>query len=206
MIENIPLPRLLNASGGTERTIHPVSVSINLNITPLSDASMILSPEESLPARGYVELFTCMGSAGVYRVRSPQDAYGMDTTMAELEHAIVEVGDYLVLHKYDEMMAANTAMQTIFSHYRGTKWQLGSVSALGTDQIAVQANYDRVLEAMLALLEQKPNCMMSFDFSTSPWTVNIVAKGTTVAAEGRLSRNVTYAKVIYDDTELCTRA
>ena len=206
MIENIPLPRLLNASNGTERRIHPINVSINLEITPLSYASMTLPKGENLPARGYVELYTCMGSAGIYRVRSPQDAYGSEITTAELEHAVVEVGDYLITHEYDEMMAANTAMTTVFSYYRGSKWQLGSVSALGSGQIALEAKYVRVLEAMLAILEQKPDCMMSFDFSTSPWTINIVSKGTTVAAEGRLARNVNYARVTYDDTELCTRA
>lgn len=204
MTENIPLPRKLTSNGWED--IHPISVSINLNSIPLSDASMTLPREESLQARDYVELFTVMGSAGVFRVRSPQEGYGINNTTAELEHAVVEVGDYLVLHKYDEMMAAGTAMQTIFNHYRGSRWQLGSVTALGNTQIAVQTNYDRVLEAMLALLEQKPDCIMSFDFSTTPWTINIVAKDSTVTAEGRLSRNVNYARITYDDTELCTRA
>lgn len=204
MIE-VPLPRLLNASLEVERTVRPVSMSMSLSIVPLSYASMQLPRGESLPARGYVELYNSMGFAGVFRVRSPQDAYGDDITTAELEHAIVEVGDYLVLGEYDQMMAASTAMTTVFSHYRGNKWQLGSVGALGSGQIALQVKYERVLEAMLAILDQKPNCMMSFDFSTKPWTVNIVSRGTTVAAEGRLSRNVNSAKVMYDDTELCTR-
>ena len=202
---NIPLPRLLNSSGGTARWINPLSVSLNLTITPLSYASMELPVGESVPARSYVELYSPLGSAGIFRVRSPQDAYGEDITTAELEHAIVEVGDYLVLGKYDEMMAAKTAMQTIFSHYRGSRWQLGSVSAMGSTQIAVQADHVRVLEAMLGLLDQCPDCMMKFDFTTSPWTVSVVARGSTVAAEGRLSRNVNAAKVIYDDTELVTR-
>lgn len=206
MIENIPLPRLLNASGGTERRITPISVSIDLEITPLSSASMILPQGESIPARGYVELYTCMGSAGVFRVRSPQDAYGEDMTTAELEHAVVEVGDYLVLEDYSEMMAATSAMQTVFSHYKGSKWQLGSIAALGSVQIALEANHNRVLEAMLAIMDQRPSCMMTFDFSTTPWTINIVAKGGAVSAEGRLSRNLNYARVTYDDTELCTRA
>lgn len=207
MIENIPLPRLLNASNGTERRIHPINVSINLEITPLSYASMTLPKGENLPARGYVELYTCMGSAGIYRVRSPQDAYGSEITTAELEHAVVEVGDFLVVNEYDEMMDATNAMAAVFAHYRGSKWTLGDISALGHDQIALEAKYVRVLEAMLALLEQKPDCMMTFDFSTSPrWTINIVKRGTTVAAEGRLARNVNYARVTYDDTELCTRA
>lgn len=202
----ISLPKLLNDSGGIAREIHPNRVSINMNIIPLSDASMELPQEESLPARGYVELFTCLGSAGIFRVCSPQDSYGTVSTNADLEHAIVEVGDYLVTGVYNEMMEASTAMQTIFEYYRGTKWQLGSVSALGTTQVAVTIKYERVLDAMLKILEQKPECMMAFDFSTTPWTVNIVARDSIVTAECRLARNTNYAKVTYDDTELCTRA
>lgn len=204
MIE-VPLPRLLDGSLGVERTIRPIAMSMCLSITPLSYASMQLPRDESLPARGYVELYNSMGFAGVFRVRSPQDAYGEDITTAELEHAVVEVGDYLVLAEYDEMMSATTAMTTIFSHYRGNKWQLGSVAALGSGQVAVQVRYERVLEAMMTIMDQKPDCMMDFDFSTRPWTINIVPRGTVVAAEGRLARNVNSAKVIYDDTELCTR-
>lgn len=202
---DIPFPRLLNASGETEKIIHPISVSINLKITPLSDASMQLPKGENVPARGYVELYTSIGSVGVFRVRSPQDAYGEDITTAELEHAIVEVGDYLVLDKYDEMISASEAVKKVFSHYRGSKWKLGDISALGSDKIALQTDHVRILEVLLEILEQKPNCMMDFDFSTTPWTVNIVSRGTIVSAEGRLSRNVNAAKVIYDDTELCTR-
>ena len=206
MIENIPLPRLLNSSGNIQREIMPEHVSINLEITPLSYASMNLPQGEGVPARSYVELFTCMGSAGIFRVRSPQDTYGTDTATAELEHAVVEVGDYLVLAKYSQMMDAAEAMRTVFNHYRGSKWQLGNISALASSDVALEADHNRVLEAMLAILDQKPDCMMSFDFSTSPWTINVVSRGTTVAAEGRLARNLNYARVTYDDSELCTRA
>lgn len=206
MIERtIPLPRLLNADLSLNREIRPISVSVDLSITPLSYASMELPTGEELPARSYVEMFTPFGSAGVFRVRSPQTAYGQTSTTAELEHAIVEVGDYVVTTDYDDMMAASTAMQTIFGFYRGSKWQLGDVSALGSGQIALESKHNRVLETMLAIMEQRPNCMMTFDFSTTPWTVAVAQRGTTVEAEGRLSRNVTNAKVIYDDTELCTR-
>ena len=208
MYKDIPLPRLLpEANKWEERRIKPEKVSINLNITPLSYATMELPQDESVPERSYVELFTCMGSAGIYRVRSPHDAYGDDVTTVELEHAIVEVGDYLVKNTYDEMMSATTAMTTVFGHYNGSKWALGDISALGNGQIALEANYNRVLEAMLAIMDQKPDLMMTFDFSTSPrWTINIVQRDINVSAEGRLSRNVNFAKISYDDTELCTRA
>ena len=206
-LKRVPYPRLLKDNGDFDRTIIPVSASINLRITPLSYASLDLPMHETIEERSYIELFTPFGSAGVFRVRSPSDTYGEGMiTTAELEHAIVEVGDYVVRTKYDEMMAAGTAMQTIFSHYRGSRWQLGSVAAMGTGQIAVQADHVRVLEAMLALLDQCPSCMLSFDFSTKPWTVSVVSRGTVVSAEGRLSRNVNGARIIYDDTELCTRA
>ena len=198
---DVKLPRIL----GSNKEVHPLSLSVNLDITPLSTASMLLPKDENLPSRGYVELFTPIGSAGIFRVRSPEDAYGDDTTSAQLEHAISEVGDYLVRTEISEMMAATTAMQTIFGHYRGTRWQLGSVSALGSGNVAVDCKYVRVLDAMLSILEQKPSCMLKFNFSTTPWTVSVAERDDSVSAEGRLSRNIRSAKVITDDTELCTR-
>ena len=150
-------------------------------------------------------MFTPYGSAGMFRVRSPHDAYGEETTTAELEHMISEVGDWIVKEEISEMLAANTAMQRIFKHYKGGKWKLGSLSNLGTGKIACEAKYDRVLDDMLAILQQKNDVMMSFDFTTSPWTINFVKKDTKVTAEGRLERNVTSATISSDDSELCTR-
>ena len=198
------LPRLYVANK-FKRIVNPISVGITLNTVPLSTAVMTLPSGEELPARSYVELFTPYGSAGMFRVRAPHDAYGTETTTAELEHMIAEVGDYLVKEETSEMMEANKAMQRVFKHYGGSKWKLGSVSDLGSGKIALEVNYNRVLDAMLAILEQKPDCMMAFDFTTSPWTVKIVKKGTTVTAEGRMARNITSATISSDDTELCTR-
>ena len=200
----IKLPRLYT-NGKFVGLVHPITVSITQNITPLDTASMVLLKGEELPARSYVELFTPYGSAGMFRVRSPHDAYGEETTTAELEHMISEVGDYVVKEEVSEMMAADAAMKRVFKHYKGGKWKLGNITALGSGQVACSAKYTRVLDSMLSILQQKPECMMAFDFSTSPWTINIVKKGTSVTAEGRLSRNVTSAVVSYDDSELVTR-
>ena len=189
-----------------KQIVNPVSVSITQNIMPLSTAVITLPKGENLPSRSYVELFTPYGSAGMFRVRSPRDAYGQEVTAAELEHMISEVGDYLVKEEVSEMKAADAAMKQAFKYYKGGRWQLGSVSALGTGKIAYEVDYDRVLDVMLSILQQKHDCMMAFDFSTKPWTVSIVKKVGTVSAEGRLSRNVTSAIVTNDDTELVTRA
>lgn len=202
----VKLPRVYNKNLAFKSILHPIRVSLVLNATPLSYASVEVQKGEGLTSRDFVELFTPYGSAGFFRVTAPGDTYGNATTTSQLEHAITEVGDYLVKEEISEMMAATTAMSRIFKHYKGNKWQLGTVSALGSGQVAVDADHDSVLDAMLAILEQKPDCMMDFVFTTTPWTVRIVKKGTTVTAEGRLSRNLISARVSSDDSELCTRA
>lgn len=205
MIPNIPLPRLLDSSGGTAGFIRPIRESITLTKTPLSYATMELPVGERLPARGLVELFTSAGSVGVFRVSSPQDAYGEDITTAELEHAIVEVGDYIIRGSIKGTLSASAAMRQVFQHYRGTLWQLGDVTALGDGNIQVDLGRERILDAMLSILSERPECFLAFDFSTTPWTVFVKSKDTTVTAEGRLSRNINAARISYDDTELCTR-
>lgn len=200
----IQLPRLY-VNGKFSRIIHPASVSITQNIKPLSSATIKVPRDDEIPARSWLELFTPYGSAGIFRVRSPHTSYVDDYSTAELEHMIAEVGDYLVKEEIKEMMPATSAIKRIFSHYKGGKWTLGNYSAVGNKNIAVECNYDSVLTSLLSVLEQKPDCMMSFDFSTTPWTLNIVKIGTSVVSEGRLSRNVTSATASYDDSELVTR-
>lgn len=198
------LPRLFE-EGVFTKLVHPVSLSITENIVPLSTASMSLLRGDSLPPRSYVELFTPYGSAGMYRVRNPKDSYGDEQTTATLEHMISEVGDYVVKEEIKEMMEAAPAIDRIFHYYEGGLWALGNIEAIGFDEVAVDVDHDSVLDAMLDVLDQKPDCYMQFDFNQTPWKINIASKSTTVVAEGRLSRNVTAASISYDDTDLITR-
>lgn len=200
----IQLPRLLDSSLKEVKRLRPVQMSVNLEIVPLSTASMTLLKDDTVTARSFVEIYTSIGSVGIFRVRAPQESYGEETITVECEHAITEVADYLIKEDYEKAMNAQTAMKTLFSHYKGKLWKLGSLTNL-SGSVNVIASYNTVLEAMLAILDQQRDLMMTFDFTTSPWTINFVKKGTVVAAEGRLSRNVKSAKVTYDDSNLCTR-
>lgn len=200
----IQLPRLLDSSLKEVKRLRPVQMSVNLEIVPLSTASMTLLKDDTVTARSFVEIYTSIGSAGIFRVRAPQESYGDETITVECEHAITEVADYLIKEDYEKAMGAQTAMKTLFGHYKGKLWKLGSLTNL-SGTVNVIASYNTVLEAMLAILDQQRDLMMTFDFTTSPWTINFVKKGTVVAAEGRLSRNVKSAKVTYDDSNLCTR-
>lgn len=200
----IQLPRLLDSSLKEVKRLRPVQMSVNLEIVPLSTASMTLLKDDTVTARSFVEIYTSIGSVGIFRVRAPQESYGEETITVECEHAITEVADYLIKEDYEKAMNAQTAIKTLFSHYKGKLWKLGSLTNL-SGTVNVIASYNTVLEAMLAILDQQRDLMMTFDFTTSPWTINFVKKGTVVAAEGRLSRNVKSAKVTYDDSNLCTR-
>ena len=88
----IKLPRIV----GSGKRLHPLSMSITENIVPLSNATMTVLKEEVLPVRTYVELFTVNGSAGIYRTRMPQEAHGAENATLQLDHAISEVGDWVV--------------------------------------------------------------------------------------------------------------
>ena len=200
----IQLPRLLDSNLKEVKRLRPVQMSVNLEIVPLSTASMTLLKDDTVTARSFVEIYTSIGSVGIFRVRAPQESYGDETITVECEHAITEVADYLIKEDYEKAMNAQTAMKTLFAHYKGKLWKLGSLTNL-SGTVNVIASYNTVLEAMLAILDQQRDLMMTFDFTTSPWTINFTKKGTVVAAEGRLSRNVKSAKVTYDDSNLCTR-
>lgn len=181
----------------------PVDVSINEEIIPLSHASMTLRSGDSIPERSYVELFTPNGSAGIYRSRVPREGYGDLSVNIELEHAIVEVGDYLFKESLEAELGLSEAFTRAFSHYGGDLWRLGSIP--NDMQVILNADHDNVLEVMLDLLEQAPQYYMTFDFSVRPWKINVVQKPMDISAEGRLSRNVKSARISKDDSNLCTR-
>lgn len=200
----IQLPKVLDSNGNEVRRIHPIRVRLNENIVPLSTASIEVIPEEMVDGRTYVEMFTVNGSAGIYRTRAPQVGYGNMKNNIELDHAVCEVGDWLVRADIDQIeMTLGAALTRVFSYYGGTKWQLGTVEPTG--RVVLSCNYSNLLQTINSLLTQVPDAMLTFDFSTTPWTLGVKTRESTVTAEGRLGRNVKTATVRRDDSQLFTR-
>ena len=197
------LPRVLNSSLQETRRLHPVSLSITDNITPLSNATMTIKKSEVVEGRTFIRLYTPNGVSEIYRTRVPEIAPGEDVATIQLEHAVCEIGDFVVQDAINEDSTVRNAFVKLFSHYRGSHWQLGSFSA--DEDVVIDCDYDNVLEMMLAILEQAPQYMMTFDFSTTPWTLSVAEKSNNVTAEGRLSRNIIHAQISKDDKDLCTR-
>lgn len=200
----IPLPKVLDASGNEVRRIRPVKVSISENIVPLSSATLTCRVEDAVTERTYVELFNANGSVGIYRTRAPEIRYITHTCDITLEHGVTEVGDWLVRAKIDQTVKTlSAAITQVWAYYGGSKWQLGTVSATG--DVVLSASYSNLLQTINSLVDQVEGAMLSFDFSTSPWTLNVVTRDANVSAEGRLGRNVVSASVKKDDSSLFTR-
>ena len=200
----ISLPRLIDNNGDEVRRIHPVSLAITENIVPLSTAEMSLLPGDSIPYRSFVELFTVNGSVGFYRAKTPSVGFGDVVNDVQLEHGICEVGDYIIKDSIEQTsMTLEDALLATFDHYDGSRWQMGTVSVEA--DVVFSADHSNVLQTINSLIEQVPNAMMTFDFSTTPWTWNVVEKESTVSAEGRLSRNISSVTIQRNDNDLCTR-
>lgn len=199
------LPRILRDDGGELRRIQPINLSITEKITPLSTASMVVPREESVPDRAFVELFVPGRSAGIYRARIPENAYGdARVTTIQLEHAVCEIGDWVITQAISEsVLSLPAALAAVFRFYRGTHWQLGVIEC--TDDVVCNVNTGNVLSGMLGLLQQVPSGYFAFDFSTDPWTISVRMRPETVSAEGRLSRNIFSARIRQDDSQLYTR-
>ena len=205
MIES---PRLLEWDNVNEcfvevRRLNPVSLSITENIVPLSTTSMTLPRDQAIPIRSWVEVFTANGSAGIYRTHAPSAIYGTDNDSYELDHGICELGDYIIKEEIEETPSTlPLALARMFESYGGDKWQLGTVCS---GDVLISESYQNLLQYINDLIEQVDGAFMTFDFTTTPWTVNVEKVSSTVAAEGRLSRNVMSVVITRDDSELCTR-
>ena len=197
----INYPRIITNSGVTRIT--PVSASIDLKLMPLSSAELELLPGETIPARSYVEMFTENGSAGIFRSRPITERYGSRSTHVALEHAATEMNDWKTEKISEQEKAANVAISTIFNSYGGSRWALGTISP--TANVILSANYSGVLDAIIDIVEQLPDYMITFNQSVTPWTLNVVARPSAVSAEGRLSRNIESVEISRDDSELYNR-
>ena len=203
---NIPLPRLLDDQLRQRALLHPVRLSISLNLAPLSTAQMTLPSFDAAAHPGdYVELFTSMGSAGVFRVQKiERDHQGLRTV--HLEHGLVSLADSLISSTGEEEGAPLDILGQLMSHQASpARWQLGRVEVPAGKLLTWKWDYSNVLESLLGLMQELPDYALAFDQRTTPWTLNIIACTDQAACECRLNRNLLSLKVTVDRTELCTR-
>ena len=210
----VRLPRKLakSVSGGVlaeEGRLNPVgAMGITLNMLPVHRVNMTLS-ENDLPLAMHdlVEVYNHKGSVGIYRVTKIPHTIGKNRKY-ELSHGLDVLSDatFDMIEEYkgtvDGMLAKIINAQT--QMIGGVKyWQLGTCE--DTNPWNKDIKYDNLMECLTEIAKKEEDYMFTFDQSTFPWTLNFVARDSTVLSEFRLNRNTENCVVTEDDADLCTR-
>lgn len=207
MTTPVRLPRLMDSQLAEVARLHPSRLDIDLQLTPLSTATMELPPDEpEVPVGGFVALYGPDGSEGVFRVAAVETEWsGAPLRRVRLEHALCTLGDGLLFgyHLFDGL-STRQVLEQLLSRQPVKRWVLGDC-AIDAD-LSYTFENGSLLEAVLSLLTPLPQpCALAFDFTTVPWTLHLRCLSTDVASECRLSRNLSSLSMAVDRTDLCTR-
>lgn len=199
----IQLPRLLDANLAELARLHPVSLAVDLQMRSISTATLVVPENERVMAGQYMELFNAHGSMGIFRVqRVEQDTGGVQSI--GLEHGIISMSDDIIpLVVKSQKAPAPEVLQTIMDHQ--TMWQLGGHDFTNEDLLTWSCDFSNVYESLVNLLEEFPDRLITFDQTTTPWTLTIARATDEDASECRLTRNMTSLLIETDRTDLCTR-
>ena len=198
------LPRLLDAQLNEIARLRPESLSLILNLKPLSTAVMVLPEgEASVTVRQFVELYREDKSLGLFRVASVSTAWGRHQQV-NLEHAVTTLEDSIMPVMEEEVtLPMPEALQMILNTQSEPRWQLGECDY--TDTVTLAASEAVTLQALLDAADQAEGYALAFDFATSPWTLHLRRLSDTPACECRMSRNIATAAMTLDESELVTR-
>lgn len=195
----VMLPHLLDASYNEAIRLHPEKLSVKINQTPLSTASMTLPEgEPTISIRQWMELYGPHGSLGKFRVSQVKTNYG-DSQVISLEHGIATLGDYLTAADTTLTGTPYEIMGTLLGYQ--SLWTRGTIPNTGSYTITVDRS--NVLSAVLDLLKQMNGYVLTYDFSA--WTVGIALMETMPSCECRMRRNAETVRISIDDNDLCTR-
>lgn len=205
----VRLPRMLDKDLNEVGRLRPKAQSIELNITPLSTASLTLEDGSGVAIRSFVELYNAKGSVGIFRVNMPDESYGSGERIA-LEHGICTLDDAIISGQGEITGTPADVLRQILTHQttkaRGQNiWILGTVEAPESMTITAEHDGTKTLEMLAKAMQELQGYMLTFDQGAFPWVVNVVKKPETVACEGRLSRNIRTIRKTMDDSDLCTR-
>lgn len=203
-MNDVRLPRLLDQSMGDVDRLHPLRLSVQLSIRPLSNASMTLSENDhDVKLHDFIELYSLDGSIGVYRVASVQQNHGTDRRII-LEHGIVTLQDALSPAEASWSGSMRDILQGILGCQETTRWMLGDVEN-DNETYTMEGGGKSALELLMDALDMAKGCHAEFDQTTVPWVLHLRQSSRTPKCECRMRRNLVSASIVQDDTELCTR-
>lgn len=207
MIE-VKMPELLNASLGVANVLHPTDGTLRLSMDSPSECTLTLEDKaEAIPMHGWVKIYNQLGFVGIFRRISRERDITTNNTYT-LRHGIDILQDSVwdAEETYEgttaQFLTALLNKQTQLVN--GVKpWVLGSCA--DTSNVKKDINYDNLLDLLEGVTEQGSEYYFTYDQTSFPWTVSLVAKPSAVASEFRLNRNIERCQISDNDSELCTR-
>lgn len=200
------LPRLLGADLREAGRLQCTSLSLELNLDPLSTASMTLPHTAPVVAvDDFVELFTPYGSAGIFRVYRTDEKVGSNRR-CELRHAIVTLADDLVTAGNAIAAPVAQVFASLFAMQTTPRWAMGICETPDGLEMVLERNYQTILTAFSELTANLPDgYAWEFDQTTTPWRANLRRMSEDDSCEFRMTRNVKDLHISTDRDNQCTR-
>ena len=122
------LPCLLDDKMKPRADLHPIRLTVDRSLQPLSMAEMVLPPEDApVCVRDFVRLCDGFGDSEIYRVSSISEEPGL-RRVVQLEHGMATLADdMLPALTYAENV--QTILKRILSYQTRIRWRLGDVEA-----------------------------------------------------------------------------
>ena len=122
------LPCLLDDKMKPRADLHPIRLTVDRSLQPLSMAEMVLPPEDApVCVRDFVRLCDGFGDDEIYRVSSISEEPGL-RRVVQLEHGMATLADdMLPALTYAENV--QTILKRILSYQTRIRWQVGDVEA-----------------------------------------------------------------------------
>ena len=161
------LPVWRNADGTERGRLQAVSCSLDLSVTDLPKAAIIIPSVDEIPStHDFIEIFTEHGSAGIFRVVSSTYRYGQ-TCQLQLIGAADTLSDDIWAASEDETTRTVAQwIQLILSKQNTRRWKFGSCALSAS--LKMRVNYGELWAMLEECRNVRPGYRWQYDFSTSP--------------------------------------
>lgn len=199
------LPCLLDEKMKPRADFHPVRLTVDRALQPLSMAEMVLPPEDTtVVVRDFVRIWDGFGEDAIYRVSSIREEPSL-RRVVQLEHAMATLSDdMLPALTYAENM--QSILKRVLSYQTRIRWQVGEIEADEDLVISAIGQTQSIYAALMVLTDMlPPNLYWAFDQANLPWKLHLRRLPEEIACEGRLQRNISSVRITRDASHLCTR-
>ena len=208
VIPTVRFPRLLKADYSEKTRVHPSKMPLTIQTFGTSTAQMTLGEDDAdVKLHDWFELYTENGSVGLFRATNLAWTVRRSRVVT-LRHARDTFADSVWTRpdgtKLDYSGTVPAFLAAIMTHQKRAYWQLGTCADTSTWKKS-GIYFTRLSDLLDELEKKRKDFMFTYDFSTSPWTLNFVALSSADAVEFRLTRNVSGCKITYDDEPMCNK-